>query len=462
MTEPLWQTHIYGLLQNPANGEILLLPTPEGAVLPRATANKPVWRADTQSVGAVLKTVMPVAFHVLRYMAFHRDPQNRRIALAYLLEPASTAGLPAGVWVSPEEITRQELLPNNLLPAFDAWRDEQRLGTAPLQRPPWVQPGWLAGALDWAASTLAEAGFGPIQAYETIKSWGISFVLKVLAGAGSEPETFYFKASRPLPLFAEEGTVTQALAGLFPEYVAPPLAVDRARRWMLVTRQGESLPWSPPVELHEAIYATLARLQIASIPHLDALQKAGCLDRRLPLLSAQLPGILVDEVILTRLTADERQQLLAALPRFLECIENLDALDLPDTLIHGDFHTGNIADRNGQHLIFDWSDASYGHPFMDLLTLGDQTNQAKRTRVQNAYLAPWQAIASEETLLAAYDLAQVVYPLYHAASYQAILHNLEPAARTELDIVPELLRLALQNLQEYDRKLALPSVEPAA
>jgi len=48
------------------------------------------------------------------------------------------------------------------------------------------------------------------------------------------------------------------------------------------------------------------------------------------------------------------------------CIDSRDRL--PSTLVHGDLHADNIARTGRGYVLFDWTDACVGHPFVDFVT----------------------------------------------------------------------------------------------
>ncbi len=102
----------------------------------------------------------------------------------------------------------------------------------------WALPGWYAQAEDWIRSQLEEIGLS-VRAIEPMKSWAISVVLRVRT---EEERTFFFKATRALPLFVNEGVVMTELARMFPDNIPMPLVVDAARGWMLYGGFRSSAP----------------------------------------------------------------------------------------------------------------------------------------------------------------------------------------------------------------------------
>jgi hypothetical protein len=58
---------------------------------------------------------------------------------------------------------------------------------------------------------------------------------------------------------------------------------------------------------------------------------------------------------------------------FLALIDEAASLGIPDTLVHGDLHAGNIGLRGGRSVFFDWTDACVAQPFLDLVTFLDES-----------------------------------------------------------------------------------------
>ncbi len=130
-------------------------------------------------------------------------------------------------------------------------------------------------------------------------------------------------------------------------------------------------------------------------------------------------------------------------PELKAICRRLGELDVPPTLVHGDLHLGNATRIDGELRYFDWTDACVAHPFIDLLSLQWEPDEANRAALLDAYLEPWLEVAPAERLREAVDLAGVVIPLHHAVSYATIGANLEPSARPELDAAHAFLREVL-------------------
>lgn len=116
-------------------------------------------------------------------------------------------------------------------------------------------------------------------------------------------------------------------------------------------------------------------------------------------------------------------------------------------LVHGDFHPGNVAVRDGRLWFFDWTDVCVAHPFFDLVTFlefdDEQYEPDRRARLLNAYLSVWADDESDKRVLEAWRLARILGALHQAVSYQHIVRTLEPAARPDLDWTHLFLRAIL-------------------
>ena len=69
----------------------------------------------------------------------------------------------------------------------------------------------------------------------------------------------------------------------------------------------------------------------------------------------------------TWIPVDERQS--ARLVAWLvDAVQLVEQLGLPDVLVHGDFHPGNVRFVDDRIVIFDWSAPAIAKPFVDVMT----------------------------------------------------------------------------------------------
>jgi len=182
-------------------------------------------------------------------------------------------------------------------------------------------------------------------------------------------------------------------------------------------------------------------MQVEAAGHVDRLLGAGCHDRRLDRLAAQaeawLPEVAADGRLpamdtASWLSGEEAAALAAAVPRIRACCEELAALAVPTSLVHGDLHLANVAQGPRGPLIFDWTDACVAHPFLDLATIRRGTGEVDvaeaelRARLRAAYLPAWSSYESPERLARAWDLAVPLGALHQAISYRSLVASLQP------------------------------------
>ena len=198
---------------------------------------------------------------------------------------------------------------------------------------------------------------------------------------------------------------------------------------------GEGLRDATAAQLRD-VMRMYAHMQIGCIERVDALLDRGFMDRRLGVLSAQIDELLADPNSLAGLTDEELEKLRAAAPRLQAMCARLESYGVPQTLSHGDFHGGNIVAKDGNYLIFDWTDACIAHPFLDLAVIMDPYSSGnltpeERDRLLDTYLEPWTPYAPIEQLREAAHLARTLGALHQAVSYKHIVESMEDSARWE-------------------------------
>ena len=99
---------------------------------------------------------------------------------------------------------------------------------------------------------------------------------------------------------------------------------------------------------------------------------------------------------------------------------------LPDTLVHGDLHPGNVrTDGTGRLTILDWGDSVVGHPAFDILRLtGDLDDKSP---VLAEWARRWRETVPGSDPLRAVELLRPVAALRGAVAYAGFLDHIEPA-----------------------------------
>ncbi len=444
---------LYGvtiILPHPTTPRLLLVPEGDGWSLPRLETGSSAM--NVAYVRQELHERWGIAATVLRWALYQPDPVDAaREAVVLVLENHSPAGAapPGARWVGPDDLADLALA----IPAHHAviatYLHEETTREIPAQRAPWARPGWFADALAWIAHQLAALGIAPQGEVEQARLWSISCLLQVPTDAGN----LYFKAVPPL--FATEPRITAGLAARDPDHMPQVVASDPDRGWLLMRDFGgghalEDLPL-PDWEAAVRLWGQIQRSYVGQTAALFAL---GCRDSRLEVMAAQADDLLADGPGLSDLTAAERAQLQACVPRLPALCAALAAYGLPATLTHGDFHAGNIR-RNGEHtLIYDWTDASVSHPFLDMANIVEWMPEERppdaRARLWTAYLTAWADTDTPERLREAAKLGEVLGCLCQILSYGRLTASLEPVCQPEMaEGIPMWVRRMLNLMTTY-------------
>lgn len=352
--------------------------------LPRIVHPDRIWSNDTLALTPLFSEMTGTPVNVLRWVAYHRDEDTQTTFLIHLLEPREYAKLHDALWKSLESILKDQDMPASLQEGLAHWQAEQRARLVPEQRAPWAIAGWQTEAEDWITAQVKDLKRGAIQSIEPIKSWSISFVLRVK----TESSILYFKATRDLPLWVNEGLFQTRFAEMYPGQIPVPVAMNIPEGWMLLDDFGESLGDEASLELQMRMLQDFAHMQLDSSDRIDQLLAASCKDRRLNLLASELESLVMDDVIFEPVEPDKRALLRAkfraSLPRFNNLINKLDALPIPPTIVHGDLHAGNVVLREDRITFFDWTDAAISHPFVDMIHIFQEKDDEKRAVLQQA------------------------------------------------------------------------------
>jgi hypothetical protein len=316
------------------------------------------------------------------------------------------------------------------LPLEDEWQRASILEAlrtikeeAPALRPPWFRKGWYARAKQWLEEALQNHGY-QATAIEQYKHWSLSALIRAETNQG----LVFFKIANNFPLFAHEPKIMEKLSELFPKFVPPPLASNHPERWMLMADFG-TMVWqtqqSPELLLRLARDCARLQQETQSPEMHRVLEEAGCFNRRLKVLEAQIEPMFSNEASYADLTEEELGIWKALKPQCIALCQTLAQYNIPDTLVHGDFHGGNIAIRGEDLLIFDWTDACISHPFFDLPVFIDNAEGVDKDELRKAYLSEWLSYEPMERLEEAYRLAEVGAMLHQLVSYQGIHDGVE-------------------------------------
>ncbi len=279
-------------------------------------------------------------------------------------------------------------------------------------RAPYAEPGGPDATLRWAADVLG----GPVVAAQQ-RTWNLSAIWRLDHPAGP----VWLKQ---VPwFFRHEATVLGWLGDTVPAVAPTLLAAGTEGRMLLDHIPGEDC-YDAPVERRDAMAALLHGVQEQAADAADDLVGRGVPDLRGPCLTSRLRDVCATDGA----GIDGLDALAAGLADRMAAVTRCG---LPDTLVHGDFHPGNVraATAGGAPRILDWGDAFVGNPAFDALRMTDDLTAADAAPLLRAWAARWRATVPGSDPETALDLLRPAAELRNAAVYADFVARIEPAER---------------------------------
>jgi len=301
------------------------------------------------------------------------------------------------------------------VPASEPWSGDPN-AHEPL-RASWARPGGPAADVAWADEVLTSRGTPRVGPAQQVRSWNLSSLWRLPTAAGAA----WLKVVPPF--FAHEGAV---LAHLDPA-VVPVLLASDGPRVLLAELGGEDQYEACGPRLLRMV-GMLVSLQVQWSSRVGELLALGAPDWRREALT-ELLADLVDRRAgeLGAPVAARLDALVAGLPaRF----ERLTACGLPDTLVHGDFHRGNVRGSGDDELVLlDWGDCGAGQPMLDQAAFLDRLPDHDRLAVRAEWARLWRDEVPGCDPERAAALLEPVAALRQALIYQVFLDGIEPDER---------------------------------
>lgn len=294
------------------------------------------------------------------------------------------------------------------------------------RRAPWAEPGGPGATLAWAAGVLDRLGFGELTPRQQ-RTWNLSAIWRMDGPAG--PVAWL----KQVPDFlAHEPAVLGLVGSVVPGLVPYVMAAGKAGRMLLTHVPGEDR-YGAGADLCGRIAEAFHPVQTRFAGRTGELLAAGVPDRRLE----------------ASRFANVAAPYLGDIPGLAELIDGLPArlaevaaCGLPDTLLHGDLHPGNVrTDPDGALVIVDWGDSAIGNPAFDLLRLIDGLDSPEP--VLAAWAERWRAGVPGCDPERAVALLRPVARLMSAATYAGFLAGIEQSEWPyHANDVPECLAAA--------------------
>ena len=386
---------------------VVVLCTPAGALLGElpSVALGAGWWPDVEDLVTVVWQSFGVRVRILRILQMPAEDGGRG---RYLAETDA----------SPAEL--------DLRPCED-----DPLAAEP-RRLSYAQPGGHRADLQWAVDTLRGNGITSAGTPVQVRTWNLSSIWRLPTSAGR----VWLKVTPPF-----SDVEARLLPVLDPGVIPGVLGADPGR--ILLADVPGTDQYEADLAARRGFVGLLVGLQQQWIGRVPELETLALNDYRAAPAIAAIESTVEREA--DELDPEERRrltQLVDGLPRRFSALE---ACGVPETLVHGDFHPGNVRGERGDHRILDWADSAIGNPLLDLRPTLEYFTGADRAGVVEAFVTAWQRAAPGCDARRAAELAAPLGPLLGAVTYRRFLDNIEASERPYHDGDPgRALRRAIE------------------
>jgi hypothetical protein len=281
-------------------------------------------------------------------------------------------------------------------------------------RPRYAEVGGPAADLAWAAAMLEQQGLRPAGRPQQVRTWNLSSVWRIPVNG----QTTWLKSVPAF--FAHEGAVLDALAG----GPVPGLLGHEGGRVLLAEIPGEDMYDAQLPELLNMV-TILVDLQASWIGREPELLALGLPDWRPAALTGAIAGAL--ERTQAALSTEERATLVRFVSQLPARFAEIAACGVPDTLVHGDFHPGNVRGTPAKLVLLDWGDSGIGHPMLDQPAFLQRVPMEHRAKIEKLWADEWRRIVPGADPERASILLAPVAAARQAVIYQKFLDNIEPS-----------------------------------
>lgn len=249
-------------------------------------------------------------------------------------------------------------------------------------RPDYAKPGGPSRSLEWARQALGTPNLSSRQ----LRSWNLSTIWRLETAAGC-----VFLKQVPRFFFHEAAVLS---------YLDLIRAADGHGRMLLDEILGGDL-YGADLATRKSMVQQLFAIQARAVGDVDALLAAAVPDRR------DLTGLGDQPWLAGRLAL-------------------VGSCGMPNTLVHGDFHPGNVRGTATAMTIIDWGDSFIGHPAFDILRVTGDLDPAEAQTLIAMWVQLWRQLVPGCDPQTAVEALRPVAALRNASVYANFLANIEP------------------------------------
>jgi hypothetical protein len=346
------------ILVEPCSRRILVVDSTDGHHLP--TVSIPQWTRPAEQLQTAIRSQWNVSAILLEFMP--SSDGSPCCAVAELLGSPKCTELRWSSFVELSSSALSESQRARLSSVLEGSRDSLN---------PFSQIGWIDEAIAWCEAKTSRSLAGRDGIYQ--HNAGGAFALVRFR---MEDGWDYWLKATGVPN-VHEHSITRYLSNVCGDFL--PALIDTRAEWNAWLMSGEAigiavLPTDPYelLPIMEDAVESLARLQMKTSEQGLDLLEAGAFDQGLDIFqrnSEELFDYLEEAMSLQvskRAPRLERLRLRELRKMLDEVCDRMSALDIPETIVHGDLNPGNIVTGSGHCQFIDWAEAYVGNPLITL------------------------------------------------------------------------------------------------
>ena len=283
-------------------------------------------------------------------------------------------------------------------------------------RLPYAKPGGPARDLAWAKGILLEQGYEMVGEPVQVRTWNLSSIWSIPVSG----QNVWLKVVPPF--FGHEGALIEQLAG----NPVPTLIGRDGCRTLLAEVPGQDL-YETDLPTQKAMVELLVDLQSKWMGRVEELASIGLPDWRGGNLQRQLEELL--ELRESEVSAEDRSTLSRFISELPARRSQIADCGLGDTLVHGDFYSGNLRGDGSKLTLIDWGDIGIGPPLLDQSAFLERVAEGDIAEVRDHWADLWRRAIPGCDPMRASELVRPIAAAQRALNYQMFLDNIEPSER---------------------------------
>jgi hypothetical protein len=290
------------------------------------------------------------------------------------------------------------------------WTDPQPL------RLPWAKPGGPAASVAWAERLLDR----PVLSAHQMRTWNLSSIWRL------DTDTGPVWLKEVPPFFAHEG----ALLRWLDRPTTPVVVATDGARLLMADVPGTDR-YDAGADERAGFLAALLDIQVDAVERVSELFALGVPDVRAEPFRRQVEMMVEHDA--GALPVADRRVLDDLVSDLAERFAALAECGVPETLVHGDFHPGNVRSDGKSTVLIDWGDSIIAHPALDMIRLRDWEPGGQAPSLTGVWCEFWRRAIPGSDPERAVELIAPLAGLRDAVSYRGILSSIEPAERAYHD-----------------------------